>query len=207
MQLSVERMTGKVSLTLVWNAEQLKDCQPGLSRLIKECKRLDPQLWHSIYGHTNANFGNAIFARGERNWHPMEGPEFVREPIPGTDVEKREGLLHFSPMAFRQGNMDGFEAIAMHVAKSVPVGAKVCELYAGVGLLGLTALTYHAKQASNSMDGTGEGFDEDDWWGSEDTSDDNNIREPLQWVRCSDENPANPRCFNRSVNSVYVSSI
>ena len=199
VQMSVERMSGKVALTLVWNAEQLKDAQPGLSRLIKECKRLDPKLWHSVWGHTNANLGNAIFARGERNWHPMDGPEFVREPIPGTELERREGLLHFSPMAFRQGNMDGFEAIAEHVAKSVPPGAKVCELYAGVGLLGMTALTYHAKEGSRNG-----GDDSEDWWDNEGVSmeAEEDIREPLKWVRCSDENPANPRCFNRSVNTV-----
>lgn len=202
VQLSVERMTGKVALTLVWNAEQLKDAQPGLSRLIKECKRLDPKLWHSVWGHTNANLGNAIFARGERNWHPIDGPEFVREPIPGTDLEKKEGLLHFSPMAFRQGNMDGFEAIALHVAKGVPPGAKVCELYAGVGLLGLTALTYHAKEALNGRKEETE--TDEDWWGSEDVDMNRgeDIQEPLKWVKCSDENPANPRCFNRSVNTV-----
>jgi len=173
VQLSVERTTGKVSMTLVWHAGNLKGCQPHLARLLKECKRLDKDLFHSIWCHTNESLGNAIFARGEKNWHPMDGPEFMREVLPGTDVENRQGLLHFTPMVFRQGNMDGFDEIAMHVARTVPGGSKVCELYAGVGLLGLTALTHCAKES-----------------------------EPLQWLRCSDENPANPRCFKRTVNSM-----
>lgn len=190
VQLSVERMTGKVSMTLVWNASNLKECQPHLSRLIKECKRLDREknmsgnnndtrngptsgLFHSVWCHTNNSPGNAIFARGEKNWHPMEGPEFIREVIPGTKLKDREGLLHFNPMVFRQGNLDGFDEIAMHVAKSVGGGSKVCELYAGIGLLGLTSLTYWEKMG-----------------------------DALAWVRCSDENPNNPRCFKRTLNSM-----
>ncbi len=99
----------------------------------------------------------------------MAGPEFLREPFPVGD----KGWLYFTPLAFRQGNMDGFDIVAVDVAKTVPGGSRVCELYAGVGLLGLTALTYHASRG-----------------------------DPLTWVRCSDENPANPRCFERTVNSL-----
>eukprot|EP00978_Attheya_sp_CCMP212_P048468 scaffold525505_cov35-Attheya_sp.AAC.1 len=69
--------------------------------------------------------------------------------------------------------MDGFESIAQHVARAIPGNAKVCELYAGVGVLGLTAL------AHKSLEGT-----------------------PLTWLRCSDENPNNPRCFERAVSSM-----
>ncbi len=78
IQLQVERLTGKVCLTLIWHAENLKGCQPALSRLIKESKRIDPHLWHSIWCHTNDSFGNAIFSRNQNSWHPMNGPEFVR---------------------------------------------------------------------------------------------------------------------------------
>ncbi len=83
VQLQVERKTNKVCMTLIWNGENLKDCQPGLSRLIKACKKLNPDLFHSIFCHTNASYGNSIFLRGDRHWHPMDGPEFVREIIPG----------------------------------------------------------------------------------------------------------------------------
>jgi len=190
VQLQVERLSGKICLTLIWNAENLKQCQPGLSRLIKELKRLDSKLFHSIWCHTNNSLGNSIIARGERRWHPMDGPEFVREQIPGTDLNRREGLLYFNPMAFRQGNMDGFDAIAQHVAREVPPGSKVCELYGGVGVLGLSALMHHGRHHNRN----------DDRWGEEDGK---AVQQtPLKWLHCSDENPANPRCFGRSINSM-----
>ena len=70
--------------------------------------------------------------------------------------------------------MDGFDILANDVARRVPEGSKVCELYAGVGLLGLTALAYNS-------DNKGAG---------------------LKWLRCSDENPANARCFSRAVDTL-----
>jgi 23S rRNA (uracil1939-C5)-methyltransferase len=172
VQFQVERTTGKISLTLVWHAENLKGTQPALTRLIKELQRIEPDLWHNIWCHCNDGPGNNIFARNADRWHLMVGPEFIREPFPVGD----KGWLYFSPLAFRQGNMDGFDILAIDVAKTVPGGSRVCELYAGIGLLGLTALTYHDNRGS-----------------------------PLKWVRCSDENPANPRCFERTVNSLPAS--
>lgn len=169
VQLQVERTTGKINLTLIWASPELKYTQPGLSRLTKELQSLEPDLWHSVWCHCNDGGGNNIFSRNARNWHRLSGPEFVREPLPVGNY----GWLYFSPMAFRQGNMDGFDIIANDVARAVPGGTRVCELYAGVGLLGLTSLVYHNDNGS-----------------------------PLVWVRCSDENPANTRCFSRSLQSL-----
>jgi 23S rRNA (uracil1939-C5)-methyltransferase len=168
VQLQVERTTGKICLTLVFGGSDIKATQPSLSRLTKELTILGPDLWHSMWCHTNDSSGNNIFSRNARNWHRLSGPEFVKEPLPVGSM----GWLYFSPLAFRQGNMDGFDILANDVARAVPGGSKVCELYAGVGLLGLTALAYHHDA------------------------------DPLVWVRCSDENPANPRCFSRSLQSM-----
>lgn len=175
IQLQVELSTGKVCLTLIMNAEKLKECQPHLSFLVKELKRMDPkrEVWHSIWCHCNNSSGNAIFSRDSTRWHPIEGPSYVCEKIPGSDPDVKEGLLYFSPMVFRQGNLEGFGEIARKVREAIPGGSKVCEMYAGVGLLGLSSLLYHGKQ------GTG-----------------------LKWLRCSDENPENLRCFEMAVNSM-----
>jgi hypothetical protein len=49
----------------------------------------------------------ATFFAPLRVGHPMDGQEFTREVMPGTNVEDREGLMHFTPMVFRQRNFDG----------------------------------------------------------------------------------------------------
>jgi 23S rRNA (uracil1939-C5)-methyltransferase len=195
IQCQVERLNGqdKICLTLVWNAAQYKQSQPTLSRLVKELKRLESLereqegassfQFHSIWLHLNTSAGNAIFSRGANNWYRVDGPEFVREELPqeedaninaiASSPSIKNGLLYFTPNAFRQANMDGFEKIALQVAKAVPPSSAVCELYAGVGMLGLTALSYaHNKDAH------------------------------LRFLRCSDENDANPRCFDRAVQSL-----
>ncbi|KAL9180248.1 hypothetical protein ACHAXT_008218 [Thalassiosira profunda] len=180
VQCQVELSTGKVCLSLVMNAEKFKETQPHLSRLTKELKKTDPELWHSIWCHCNDSRGNAIFARDATRWHPVDGPPYLREGIPGSDPEKREGLLYFSPHVFRQGNLEGFGEIAREVREAIPEGSAVCELYAGVGLLGLSALLHHGKLAEREgSDGVG-----------------------LKWLRCSDENPENARCFERAANSM-----
>jgi len=171
VQLQVERCTGKVSLTLVWHASELKYAQPALPRLTKQLTKQNPDLWHSMWCHCNESPGNNIFTRNIRNWYKLSGNEFVREPIPTGEY----GWLYFTPLTFRQGNMDGFDILANDVARSIPGGSRVCELYAGVGMLGLTSLIYHSQ------------------------------RDPLIWVRCSDENPANLRSFARSMSSIPTS--
>ncbi|KAL7488057.1 hypothetical protein ACHAW6_013647 [Cyclotella cf. meneghiniana] len=181
IQLQVELSTGKVCLTLVMNAQKLKECQPHLSFLVKELKRMDEkrEIWHSMWCHCNDSGGNAIFARDSSRWHPVDGPPFICEKIPGSDPNAKEGLLYFSPMVFRQGNFEGFREIAREVREAIPGGSKVCELYAGVGLLGLSSLAYHGRGNADGKTGRG-----------------------LKWLRCSDENPDNERCFELAVNSM-----
>jgi 23S rRNA (uracil1939-C5)-methyltransferase len=170
VQLQVERTTGRVCLTVIWASQDLKGAQPGLSRLTKELSRLEPDLWHSMWCHCNDGPRNNIFTRSHRSWYKLSGLEFLREPFAVGD----RGWLYFSPLVFRQGNLDGFDIIANDVAQAVPGASKVCELYAGVGLLGLTSLMHHSQPGET----------------------------PLTWVRCSDENPANPRCFSRTLSSL-----
>eukprot|EP00535_Pseudo-nitzschia_heimii_P006320 CAMPEP_0197189912 /NCGR_PEP_ID=MMETSP1423-20130617/20637_1 /TAXON_ID=476441 /ORGANISM="Pseudo-nitzschia heimii, Strain UNC1101" /LENGTH=609 /DNA_ID=CAMNT_0042642169 /DNA_START=36 /DNA_END=1862 /DNA_ORIENTATION=+ len=180
VQFQVERTTGKIALTLVWGCSDIKWTQPALSRLTKALLKSEPDLWHSLWCHCNDGPGNNIFSRNPSNWHRLTGHEFVREPFPVGNL----GWLYFSPLAFRQGNLDGFDIIANDVARAVPGGSKVCELYAGVGMLGLTSLLFHHynhEKYRDQIDGYGE---------------------PLTWVRCSDENPANPRCFSASLRSL-----
>jgi 23S rRNA (uracil1939-C5)-methyltransferase len=175
IQLQVERTTGKVCLTLIWNSETLLETQPSLSRLVKELNRSDDDLWHSIWCHCNKGIGNNIFSRNPHHWHRISGMEFVRETFPVN----APGWMYYTPLTFRQGNLDGFDMIVNDVVRAIPGGSTVCELYAGVGLLALSALVYHATDNEEGHD-----------------------RLPLKWIRCSDENPANKRCFQRSVDTL-----
>ena len=98
-------------------------------------------------------------------------------------------MIHYTPWVLQQGNLEGFDAVAVHVSRAVPPGAIFCELYAGVEVLGLTELSYHhcmskVEEYDNYGDYGGGGS------------------RPLRWLRCSDENPANPRCFDRAVGSM-----
>ena len=181
IMLQVERRTNLTSLTLVWNAETYKDTQPHLSRLVKELKKLDgatgaPKIFHSIWVNYNGKKGNAISSRGDEYWERLAGPEFIRENLFDDNSGRNESLF-FTPSVFRQGNYEGFTIIAKEVANYIKESKlqRITELYAGVGLLGLTAAAYR------------EGKD-------------------IEFVRCSDENPANLKCFQKSKKTLGESA-
>jgi len=145
VQVQVERRTGRAVLVLTWNEDKLKDCQPSLSRLVKYLKKKAPdQFWHSIWCNCNTSPNNNIFSRGEERWHLIMGPEFHAEMLPGATNSK----LYFKPMVFRQANLEGFAKIALKVAEFVPPNSNICELYAGIGVIGLTVLN---KQKSSLL--------------------------------------------------------
>jgi 23S rRNA (uracil1939-C5)-methyltransferase len=200
VQMSVERSTGKVQLTLVWNAEDYRAATPHLQLLVKEIKARAPDLFHSIWANFNTGAGNAILSRNPHSWHRCSGPEYLKEIVGPAQPLQQEQAQHeqqqqqqsqpqsrrsdaastagdtsssssssngglafsFSPQLFRQANLDQFSAIVAAVADWTPPGATVCELYAGVGVLGL------------------------------------NVLHKAEWVRCSDVNSANPRAFERA---------
>ena len=70
IQLQVNRLSGKICLTLVWNAETMKAAQPALSRLLKELRN-SPDLWHSVWVNCNNGIGNNIIARNPQRWHRL----------------------------------------------------------------------------------------------------------------------------------------
>ena len=71
-------------------------------------------------------------------------------------------------MVFRQANLDGFSEIALKVCEFIPPHSNVCELYAGIGVIGLTVLN----------------------------------KVGVDVLKCSDENPFNEKCFDRSLNTM-----
>ncbi|CAM9562748.1 unnamed protein product [Scytosiphon promiscuus] len=132
VQMAVERTSGKVQLTLVWNEESYRDATPKLQLLAKDLRSRQPELFHSIWANFRVGVGNAIFSRDPHSWHRCSGPEYLKEVVGPSKIP-----FFFSPPLFRQGNLDHFEAIVEAVVDWVPEGSGVCELYAGVGVLGL----------------------------------------------------------------------
>ena len=187
---SVERSTGAVQITIVWNGqddsgvaneEKKKKLGQGQSLLDRFCSSLIEKgrdkgndfLLHSLWVHYNSSWkhANAIFSIEAGRWEHVYGPEH------GT-VEFLEGFpmsipLYFPPTVFRQANLDAFGTIVAEI-RSYLSGIvsqskrknRCVELYGGVGTIGL-----HVSDLCKSL-------------------------------VCSDENPHNTVCFNKSLGSL-----
>lgn len=137
VQVAVERRTGRIQLTLVWNAPGKKEAGGELSRLLKALKAADAsgELWHSIWVNFRTGPGNTIFAREARSWTKLFGADFLTEKIGPSQT-----LFYLTPQLFRQGNLDGFEKLVTRAQEFVPAQSVVCELYGGGGVIGLNML-------------------------------------------------------------------
>ena len=132
VQMSLESESNKVQLVLVWNVETYKDAEQTLPRLVKRLKG-NPGLWHSVTVNFQTSESNAIFNYKEGAWKLLWGPPVLREKI-------GESFFFFRPQIFRQANLELFGGgIVPLVAKNVPAGSLVSELYSGIGVLGLNA--------------------------------------------------------------------
>lgn len=143
VQFSVDRGTGLVAVSLVWNKDSPKAASPVLSRLMTKLwsgKQRTHERWHSIWvNYRGDTVGNAIFSNDPRRWERLRGHQYVREKFfqhgyDGVDVDLQ---LSFTPLVFRQANMDAFADLVGALSRWVPKGSEVCELYAGVGAIGL----------------------------------------------------------------------
>lgn len=153
LQMSVERLTGKVQLVLVWNALMYKDAEQTLPRLVKRLKSR-PDLWHSISVNFQTSQSNAILNYSPKSWKLLWGPPALKEVIGSVN-------FFFRPQIFRQANLDLFESkIIPLIITKIPKGAKVSELYSGIGTIGLNvALISSEVLCSDSNDYVDEIFD------------------------------------------------
>lgn len=144
VQLNVERSSSTVQLVLVCNAPpEPPDRRPpaamtSLLAALRERAAHDGSVWHSVWVHYNDERRNNILSYkpappGSTRWHCVLGEPAVRERVLHREFE-------YSPWVFRQANLDGFERIVERVAARVGEDARVCELYAGIGLIGLNCL-------------------------------------------------------------------
>jgi len=133
VQMMVERHSKRVQLTLVWNADTFRLASPTAQLLVKKLK-LYP-LFHSIWLNFRTGPGNVIFNRKEQAWHLAHGPPYVLETI----LPKSSNLTFpIAPNMFRQGNIEQFESMLAAVEPFIPPNSRVCELYAGAGMIGLS---------------------------------------------------------------------
>mmetsp|Transcript_26521 Transcript_26521/g.39228 ORF Transcript_26521/g.39228 Transcript_26521/m.39228 type:complete len:562 (-) Transcript_26521:64-1749(-) len=185
--MNVERKSGKVQVTIVWNSPPYaaNDESEGKKTLDKFIHHLvgmsDSLQLHSLWVHFNGQWKHAsnIFdiSSGENAialWRPIHGPRYIIERLDlGQEVPAKEPVfLHFPPNVFRQANLDAFTKIIVAIRKrlskynserSVEVLPTCLELYGGVGTIGL------------------------------------NLVDLISTFTSSDENPHNKECFEKSV--------
>ncbi|HEX2484024.1 MAG TPA: RsmD family RNA methyltransferase [Myxococcota bacterium] len=131
LQVVVERPTQTAQVVLVGNAATSAPLRP-LGTALEE--RLGARL-HSLFWNGNAARTNVILGP---HWERWRGPEAVRERIGGADV-------FFPPGAFGQSHLDLADRLVDAVQAQVPDGARVLELYAGCGSIGLGLLARSAQ--------------------------------------------------------------
>jgi len=123
LQVVVERATSTAQVVLVAN-----DVTPDALATTGEIVRADlGSALHSLWWNGNTTSTNAIL--GAR-WHRWAGPETTVETIGGARV-------FYPPGAFGQANLPLADRIVELVHGWVPRDARVLELHAGVGAIGL----------------------------------------------------------------------
>ncbi|MFI5316190.1 MAG: class I SAM-dependent RNA methyltransferase [Myxococcota bacterium] len=137
LQVAVERASGRAQVVLVANSESPEPLAPVFAALERELgDRLQGLFWNG-----NSAPGNAIL--GPR-WRRIAGEEALRESVGGVDV------FH-PPGAFGQSHPELFESLAVRARGALPEGARVLELYAGTGAIGLGVLARAASLELNEL--------------------------------------------------------
>lgn len=140
LQLVVQRQSGSVQLVVVTNDRSCAGLEAFFSELgARLGRRLHSLFWNGQPERSNAVLGDA--------WEHLLGPDALEEPFAGV-------RLYYPPAAFGQSNLGLAEKISERVASLVPDAARVVELYAGVGALGLPLA---ARVQSLALNELGEG--------------------------------------------------
>jgi 23S rRNA (uracil1939-C5)-methyltransferase len=137
VQIAVERSTGTAQVVLVCNATDPASARPLLDSL---SKRLGPAL-HSLWWNGNPARTNVILGN---TFEHVLGPEYITEMMGGARV-------FFPPAAFGQNNLDLFDEMVAQIHRAVPADARVVELYAGSGAIGLGLVSRAASLVFNEL--------------------------------------------------------
>jgi tRNA/tmRNA/rRNA uracil-C5-methylase (TrmA/RlmC/RlmD family) len=141
LQVVVERATARAQVVIVGNGDDPAPLDPLLAALAAGLgDRLHSLWWNGQPERTNAILGP--------HWRKVCGDDAVRERLGGADV-------FFPPGAFGQANLDLAERIVEQVGAWVPDGARVLELHAGCGAIGLGLARRVARIAFNEVSPAG----------------------------------------------------
>lgn len=123
LQFVVERHSGKVQASFVVTKKE------GFADLLKLLVKESPEgFWHSLWINYHPHPSNTVFSH---NWQLVEGREWLDETICGVKA-------CFLPGSFGQANLDMFEKLLKRAKQLVRPEQKVLELYAGIGVIGLS---------------------------------------------------------------------
>lgn len=124
IQCVVERKSGKIQLACA--VTHLDEMEDHLDRLIADSPE---DFWHSLWLNHHPERSNTIFSN---RWIRHRGEEWLWETIGNQPV-------CFLPGSFGQANLEMFERLLAQLSEWVAPDARVLELYAGVGVIGLSA--------------------------------------------------------------------
>jgi 23S rRNA (uracil1939-C5)-methyltransferase len=136
-QIVVERSSQTAQVVLVTNSDTAAPAEALLRALVEIT---GPRL-HSLFWNGNPARHNAILGP---HWRHIAGPDTVVENIGGASV-------HYPPGAFGQSNLDVADGIVELVRSWVPDHARVAELYAGTGAIGLGLVSRAARVVFNEV--------------------------------------------------------
>ena len=151
IMMAVERETGKVQLSIVWNTvcEGNDDGNNYLTRLVDALSKENihnventvmissPEnngkndgtlLFHSIWVNYNpsSRYSNAITCHDDDAWSLLYGKAHIKEKV-RTDMRKPPAL-RFPPLVFRQANIDAFTNIVQNIRTWVKDFAEIQKL-------------------------------------------------------------------------------
>jgi tRNA/tmRNA/rRNA uracil-C5-methylase (TrmA/RlmC/RlmD family) len=139
LQVVVERASGRVQVVLVGNAR----APEPLAALADTLAASLGDALHSLWWNGQPERTNAVLGPLWHRWRPAAAAEpeaagCVRETIGGASV-------FFPPGAFGQSHLDLADRLVERVHGQAPEGARVVELYAGCGAIGLGLLARSAS--------------------------------------------------------------
>lgn len=212
--LAQERRTQTVQVCFVWNSadfEGLTKNGGALCRLLKSFPHHFPRKkLHSVWLHSNtlSKHNNAI-VDFEGRWQCLSsGPRKEKDGgfelrVEGAPSEQPEGTgtgahhgcreqlfpgkkhsptLYFPPSVFRQANIKEFAKIVNSIRNFVKPKDRVLEMYGGVGTIGLNLFSVGDSKGSSS--------------------DDQHTGGGIASLVCSDANPHNRACFEKSADEL-----